>query len=103
MAMRNRARAASLSSHDADTLLRVLQPLGAHAHLSVRAERGHLTIRVDDGDPVARVTPLGAEHYGLRFQLIRQSEHRAVGLDRFDHGGSDLGRAMAEQQGTKTH
>lgn len=67
MAMRNRARAAPPSSHDADTLHRVLQPLGAYAHLSVRAERGHLNIRVDDGDPVARLTPLGADHYGLSF------------------------------------
>ena len=67
MAMRNRARSTPISSREADTLCRVLHALGAYAHLSVRAERGHLNIRVDDGDPVARVSPLGAGHYGLSF------------------------------------
>ena len=67
MAMRNRARSAPISSHEADTLCPVLHALGEYAHLSVRAERGHLSIRVDNGDPVARFTPLGADHYGLSF------------------------------------
>jgi len=67
MAMRNRARSIPVSSHEADTLCHVLHALGDYAHLSVRAERGHLNIRVDDGDPVARFTPVGAHHYGLSF------------------------------------
>ena len=66
--MRTRARSAPVLSHEADTLCRALHALGDYAHLSVRAERGHLTIRVNDGgDPVARVTPLATDHYGLSF------------------------------------
>jgi len=69
MAMRTRARAALISSREADTLRRGLHALGDYAHLSVRAERGHLTIRVNDGgDPVARVSPLAMDHYGLSFR-----------------------------------
>jgi len=49
---------------------RIGRPLGAggeYAHISVRAERGHLNIRVGDGDPVAHFAPLGVDHYGLGF------------------------------------
>jgi hypothetical protein len=35
--------------------------------VSVRATRGHLNIVVDNGEPVARCTPLGAGQYGLSF------------------------------------
>lgn len=43
-------------------------PLQAdYAHVAVRAERGHLRVFIDDGPPVARATPLGANQYGLSF------------------------------------
>lgn len=33
----------------------------------VRADHGHLNIYPGDGDPVARLTPLGGGQYGLSF------------------------------------
>ena len=44
-----------------------IHALGDYGHVAVRAERGHLTILVDEGPPVARCTPLGAGQYGLSF------------------------------------
>jgi hypothetical protein len=52
---------------DADALRRAIHGLGDYEHASVRTARGHLTIHVDDGVPVARATPLGAGQFGLSF------------------------------------
>ena len=62
-----RARRAGPTPDDADVLRRAIHALGVYGHVSVRAARGHLTICVDDGAPVARATPLGAEQFGLSF------------------------------------
>jgi antitoxin (DNA-binding transcriptional repressor) of toxin-antitoxin stability system len=67
MATRNRGPLVEPSPQEADTLQRAIRALGDYAHVSVRAARGHLTIVVDDGEPVARCTPLGAGQYGLSF------------------------------------
>lgn len=52
----------------ADTLQRAIRALGDYAHVSVRPLRGHLTIGVEDGEPVARCTPLGGGQYGASFR-----------------------------------
>jgi len=67
MTSRPRTRSTPVSSLDADALQGALRALGEYAHVAVRAERGHLTIFIDDGAPVARLTPLGADQYGLSF------------------------------------
>jgi antitoxin (DNA-binding transcriptional repressor) of toxin-antitoxin stability system len=67
MAPRTRTQSTPVSSLAADALQRALHALGEYAHVAVRAERGHLSIFIDDGAPVARVTPLGANQYGLSF------------------------------------
>ena len=67
MAQRTRTRSTPVSLLEADALQRALHGLGDYAHVAVRAERGHLNIFIDDGGPVARVTPLGANQYGLSF------------------------------------
>jgi hypothetical protein len=67
MAQRTRARSTRVSSLEADALQRALHGLGDYTHVAVRAERGHLNIFIDDGAPIARVTPIGANQYGLSF------------------------------------
>jgi hypothetical protein len=67
MATRNRGPRGEPTPQDADTLQQAIRALGDYAHVSVRAARGHLTILVDGGEPVARCTPLGAGQYGLSF------------------------------------
>ncbi len=67
MAQSARTRSRPVSSLEADALQRALHALGDYAHVAVRAERGHLNLFVDDRAPVARVTPLGANQYGLSF------------------------------------
>jgi len=62
-----RTRRAQPTADDADVLRRAIHALGDYGHVSVRAARGHLTIYVDDGAPVARATPLGAGQFGLTF------------------------------------
>jgi hypothetical protein len=56
-----------VSSLEAAALQRALHALGEYAHVAVRAERGHLNLFIDDDAPVARVTPIGANQYGLSF------------------------------------
>jgi hypothetical protein len=65
MAPRTRTQSTPGSSLEAATLQRALHALGDYAHVAVRAARGHLNIFVDDSAPVARVTLLGANQYGL--------------------------------------
>lgn len=67
MAASKRARLTTPTQDDADALRRAIHALGDYGHVSVRAERGHLNIFVDQGEPVARFTPLGAGQYGLSF------------------------------------
>jgi hypothetical protein len=67
MAQRTRTPAIPVSAHEADALQRALHALGDYAHVAVRAERGHLNIFVDDDVPVARLTPIDANQYGLSF------------------------------------
>jgi len=67
MAPRTRTRSMPVSALEADALQRALHALGNYGHVVVRAERGHLNLFVDDGAPVARVTPVGANQYGLSF------------------------------------
>src|SRR5688572_3317731 len=68
MATPKRIQQARLSPQDVDTLQRVIHAHSDYAHVSVRAGHGHLNIFVDDGEPVARCTTLGAGRYGLSFQ-----------------------------------
>jgi hypothetical protein len=50
------------------SLQSAIHALGDFAHVSVRAERGHLNIFLDDGRfLVARFTPLAAGQYGLSY------------------------------------
>ena len=67
MAQRTRTPSIPVSALDANALQRALHALGDYAHLEVRAARGHLNIFIDDGAPVARVTPIGLNQYGLSF------------------------------------
>jgi hypothetical protein len=67
MAQTSRSQLLVPSPEDAHALQRAIHALGDYAHVSVRAVRGHLNISVDEGEPVARCTPLGAQHYGLSF------------------------------------
>jgi antitoxin (DNA-binding transcriptional repressor) of toxin-antitoxin stability system len=67
MAPRTRTRSTPVSALEADALQHAQHALGDYAHVAVRAERGHLNIFIDDGAPVARVTPIGAQQYGLSF------------------------------------
>ena len=64
---RTRTRSLPVSSLAADALQRALHALGDYAHVAVRAERGHLNVFIDDGAPVARLTPIGTTQYGLSF------------------------------------
>jgi len=54
------------SDQDAAQLQQQIRALGDYAHVSVRAERGHLVIS-SQRDPIARLTPLAAGQYGLSF------------------------------------
>jgi len=59
------------TEQDAECIQPAIWALGDYGHVSVRPNRGHLIIFAVDssGDqhPVARLTPLGAGHYGLSF------------------------------------
>lgn len=68
MAASKRPRLPTPTPADADALRRTIHALGDYGHVAVRAERGHLTIFVDDGPPVARFTLLGGRQYGLSFR-----------------------------------
>ncbi len=64
---RKTARTLAPTDHDADRLRRQIHALGDFAHVTVRSQRGHLVIRSDGDEPVARLTPLGAGQYGMSF------------------------------------
>jgi hypothetical protein len=93
VAANKHTRRAGPTPDDADVLRRAIHALGDYGHVSVRAARGHLTISVDDGAPVARATPLGAGRFGLSFHThtgrwepmpvvadLRHLAHDLVGL-----------------------
>jgi hypothetical protein len=67
MAARTNSRRESATATQAIDLAIAIQALGDYAHVSVRAERGHLNLYPGDDDPIARVTPLGGGQYGLSF------------------------------------
>jgi hypothetical protein len=67
MAKGQRARGSTPTQQDADALRRAIHALGDYGHVAVRAERGHLTIWVDEGLPLAPFTPLGRGQFGLSF------------------------------------
>lgn len=68
MASTNRRRSSTPLVSEAGVLQRAIRALGDYAHISVRAARGHLTIFVDEGEPVARCTPLRGGQYGASFR-----------------------------------
>ncbi len=53
---------------EAELLCGAIRSLGDYAHVTVRAQRGHLNVYAGDVEPVARLTPLGAGRYGLSFR-----------------------------------
>lgn len=52
---------------EAERLRDAIHARGDYGHVTVRPERGHLNVYSGDEHPVARLTPLGAGHYGLSF------------------------------------
>lgn len=95
MAPRTRRRTKSVSAIEADTLQRALRALGDYAHLDVRAGRGHLNIFIDDGAPIARATPLGANHYGLSFHSHTGRWEPMPFIGDLSHIAHDLVTALA--------
>lgn len=65
--MSNKAAAAILSQA-AEQLQASVHAMGDYAHVTIRAERGHLVVYIDDDELVARLTPLGDGQYGLSFR-----------------------------------
>jgi len=57
---------ASATASAAHQLEAAIRALGSYAHVSVTASRGHLLIG-NAAEPVARLTPLDGEQYGLSF------------------------------------
>ena len=64
---RNATLAPPLPDQDAECLQASIRARGDYQHISVRPNRGHLVILGDEEQPVARLTPTGAGHYGLSF------------------------------------
>jgi len=67
MGTRKSSRTEAVTEKQAAELATALHALGDYAHVTVHAERGSLSIYPGDGDPVARLTPLGDGQYGLSF------------------------------------
>ena len=55
------------TNRDAERLRDAIHARGDYGHVGVRPERGHLIVYSGDEHPVARLTPLGAGHYGFSF------------------------------------
>jgi hypothetical protein len=70
VAANKQSRRAQPTPADADVLRQAIHALGDYGHVTVRAARGHLTLYVDDGTPIARATPLGAGQFGLSFRTL---------------------------------
>lgn len=56
----------SHAQDEAAQLTAAIHALGNYNHVTVEAQRGSLHVLVDD-EPVARLTPLGGDRYGLSF------------------------------------
>jgi len=54
------------ASGEAEQLAAAIHALGNYGHVTVEAQRGLLCVLADE-EPVARLTPLGREQYGLSF------------------------------------
>ncbi len=65
--MATRKTKAVVAEREAAELAGAIHAQGDFAHVSVRAERGHLNVYPGDEDAVARLTPLGGGQYGLSF------------------------------------
>ena len=94
MARRIPSRPLSVSPLEADALRRALHALGDYAHLSVRAERGHLNVAIDDGALVARLTPISANQYGLSFHSHTGRWEKMPFVGDLGHLASDLVTAL---------
>ena len=55
----------SHAQDEAAQLTAAIHALGNYNHVTVEAQRGSLHVLVDD-EPVARLTPLGGDRYGLK-------------------------------------
>jgi hypothetical protein len=65
--MATRSRKA-VNDQAAQQLQASIRRLGNFEHISAHVQRGHLVVvSGDDAWPVARLTPLGGDHYGLSF------------------------------------
>jgi hypothetical protein len=51
----------------ASRLCEAIRALGDYSHVTVRPLRGHLYVYAGHEDPVARLTPLNQDQYGLSF------------------------------------
>lgn len=51
---------------DAAQLTAAIHERGDYTHVTVEAQRGSLYVHVDE-EPIARLTPLGGDQYGLSF------------------------------------
>jgi len=67
MPTKNRKGQTSPTGANASAAQKAIHALGHYAHVSVRAQRGHLNIYPDDDVPIARFTPIGSGQYGLSF------------------------------------
>jgi hypothetical protein len=56
----------NLASEEAERLTEAVRSLGNYTHVTVQAQRGFLTVHVDD-EPVARLARLAPNHYVLSF------------------------------------
>lgn len=54
------------TSGEAERLAAAIHALGNYSHVTVEAQRGLLCVHADE-EPVARLTPLGPDQYGLSF------------------------------------
>jgi hypothetical protein len=64
---RSRSNHRAPSTEEATELARAIQALGDFAHVTVRAERGYLHVFAGDEEPIARLTPLPGDQFGLSF------------------------------------
>ena len=53
-------------NEDVIRLTTAIRADGRHDHVTVRAERGHLYVEVDE-EPIVRLDPLARDQYGLSF------------------------------------
>jgi hypothetical protein len=59
-------RSGKPSAGEAEQLAAAIHARGSYSHVTVESQRGLLYVHADE-EPVARLTPLGPDHYGLSF------------------------------------